>query len=81
MLTKAFGELTLSRARVFEWHKWFSLDSDSVEDDERTGHLRSQQLQTKTLPMLVMHLGVTKDLVCLQWRSRLSWIGELFHAF
>lgn len=37
VLTEAYGDETLSRARVFEWHKRSSGGRDSVEDDERAG--------------------------------------------
>jgi hypothetical protein len=37
MLREAFGELSLSRAAVFEWHSHFKADQVSVEDDERSG--------------------------------------------
>ncbi|GFV27063.1 hypothetical protein TNCV_4853001 [Trichonephila clavipes] len=30
-----YGEETLSRAHVVEWHKWFLGERDNVEDDER----------------------------------------------
>jgi transposase len=37
MLREAYGENTLSRARVFEWHKRFSEGREDVEDDARPG--------------------------------------------
>jgi hypothetical protein len=37
MLREAFGEHSLSRAAVFEWHSRFKAGRVSVEDDERTG--------------------------------------------
>ncbi|GFU72984.1 hypothetical protein TNCV_4637181 [Trichonephila clavipes] len=37
----------LSRAHVFEWHKGFSEEGDSVEDDKPVG-LQDPRLQTKT---------------------------------
>jgi len=37
MLHEAYGEMTLSRAYVFEWHKRFSEGREDVEDDERPG--------------------------------------------
>jgi hypothetical protein len=38
MLREAFGERSLSRTAVFEWHSRFKADRVSVEDDERSGH-------------------------------------------
>ncbi|GFY00350.1 hypothetical protein TNCV_1663891 [Trichonephila clavipes] len=37
MLTKAYGDETLSRAHVFEWYKRFSGGRVRVEDDEPPG--------------------------------------------
>jgi hypothetical protein len=36
MLHKAFGEHSLSRTVVFEWHSHFRAGQVSVEDDERS---------------------------------------------
>ena len=37
MLSTAYGNDCLSRARVFEWHKRFSEGREIVKDDERPG--------------------------------------------
>jgi hypothetical protein len=37
MLFEAFGEHSLSRKAVFEWHSRFKAGRVSVEDDERSG--------------------------------------------
>ena len=37
MLSDVYREDCMSRARVFEWHKRFTEDHMSVEDDQRTG--------------------------------------------
>jgi hypothetical protein len=37
MLREAFGEHSLSRTAVFEWHSHFKVSQVSVEDDERSG--------------------------------------------
>jgi hypothetical protein len=37
MLLEAFGEHSLSRTVVFEWHSHFKAGPVSVEDDERSG--------------------------------------------
>jgi hypothetical protein len=37
MLHEAFGEHSLSRSVVFEWHLHFKAGRVSVEDDERSG--------------------------------------------
>jgi hypothetical protein len=37
MLREAFGEHSLSRTAVFEWHSRFKAGRVSVEDDERSG--------------------------------------------
>ena len=41
LLTEAYGEDCMSRARVFEWHKRFSEGRGSVKDDDRLGHPRA----------------------------------------
>jgi hypothetical protein len=35
MLREVFGEYTLSRTAIFEWHSRFKAGRVSVEDDER----------------------------------------------
>jgi len=37
LLTEAYGEDCMSRARLFEWHKRFSEGRESVKDDDRPG--------------------------------------------
>ena len=37
MLQTAFGASCMNRASVFEWHKRFKEDGESVRDDERCG--------------------------------------------
>jgi hypothetical protein len=37
MLREAFGEHSLSRTAVFEWHSLFKANRVSVEDDKRQG--------------------------------------------
>jgi hypothetical protein len=37
MLREAFGEHSLSRTAVFEWHSYFKAGRVSVEDNERSG--------------------------------------------
>jgi hypothetical protein len=37
MLREAFGEHSLSRTAVFEWHSRFKIGRVSVEDDKRAG--------------------------------------------
>jgi len=37
MIQQAFGDQSLSRAQVFQWHAPFKTGRTSVDDDERTG--------------------------------------------
>ena len=37
IIQQAFGDQTLSRARVFQWHARFKTSRTSVDDDEHTG--------------------------------------------
>jgi len=41
LLTEAYGEDCISRARVFEWHKPFSEDRESVKGNDRPGRPRT----------------------------------------
>jgi len=41
LLTEAYGEDCMSRAHVFELHKRFSEDRESVKDDDRPGRPRT----------------------------------------
>ena len=43
----AFGLSCMKRASVFEWHKRFKEDTESVRDDERCG--RSKEVNTPEL--------------------------------
>ena len=47
MLQCAFEASCMSRASVFEWHKTFKEDRESVRDDERCG--RSKEVNTPEL--------------------------------
>ena len=47
MLQTAFGASCINRASVFEWHKRFKEDRESVRDDERCG--RSKEVNTPEL--------------------------------
>ena len=47
MLQTAFWPSCMNRASVFEWHKRFKEDTDSVRDDERCG--RSKEVNTLEL--------------------------------
>lgn len=37
MLTKAYGESAMSKARIYEWHKRFQDGRENVADDELPG--------------------------------------------
>ena len=41
ILTEAYGEDCMSRARVLEWHKRFSEGRESVKEDDRSGRPRT----------------------------------------
>ena len=47
MLQTAFGASCMNGASVFEWHKRFNEDRESVRDDERCG--RSKEVNTPEL--------------------------------
>ena len=47
MLQTAFRPSCINRASVFDWHKRFKEDRESVRDDERCG--RSKEVNTPVL--------------------------------
>ena len=47
MLQTYFGASCMNRSSVFEWHKRFKEDRESVRDDERCG--RSKEVNTPEL--------------------------------
>lgn len=47
MLTTVYGTDCLSRARMFEWHKKFSVASENVEEDKRPGRPLSSRTEKK----------------------------------
>ena len=47
MLQTTFGASCMNRASVFEWHKRFKEDRESVRDDEKCG--RSKEVNTPEL--------------------------------
>ena len=47
MLQTAFGPSCMNRASVFEWHKRFKEDRESVRDDEK--YRRSKEVNTPEL--------------------------------
>jgi len=49
LLTEAYGENCMFRARVFEWHKRFSEGRESLKDDDRPGRPHAQLLPMTTL--------------------------------
>ena len=65
MLRTAFRPPSMNRASVFEWHKRFKEDRESVKDDERCG--RSKEVRT---PELIGQIKISwiRTVVCL-WRQ------------
>ena len=47
LLKEVFGDNTLSRTRVFEWHRRFSEGREEVEDDERPGRPVTSRTEEK----------------------------------
>ena len=45
MPRKAFGDVSLGRSTVFEWHARFKAGRESIKDDEHTGRPNNQQNQ------------------------------------
>ena len=57
MLQTAFGVSYMNRASVFEWHKRFKEDRESVRDDERCG--RSKKVNTPEFIVQRIRVRVT----------------------
>ncbi len=39
IFVKVFGDSSVSRAMVFQWHSWFAASEESIEDAEQNGEL------------------------------------------
>jgi hypothetical protein len=49
LLTVAYGEYTMKKLSVFEWHRWFKEGQDDVQDDPSSGQpKRKGQMQMWT---------------------------------
>ena len=70
MLQTAFGASCINRASVFEWHKRFKGDKESVWDDERCG--RSKNVRTPEL------IGQIKDFMDKDCRVSIKTINTQF---
>ena len=55
MLQIAFGPSCMNRASVFEWHKKFKEDRESVREDERCGKSK----EVNTLELIGQRVRVT----------------------
>ena len=60
LLTESYGEDCMSRACVFEWHKWFSEGRESLKDDDHLGHLCTAVTDDNTEKV--------QDLIWKDWR-------------
>ncbi|GFS85398.1 hypothetical protein TNCV_2803141 [Trichonephila clavipes] len=38
MLSKVYGESTMTRSKVYEWDRCLKEDEESIEDNKRVGH-------------------------------------------
>ena len=61
MLQIAFRPSCMNRASVFEWHKRFKEERESVRDDEKCG--RSKGVNTPELPKIHSELSSSKHRV------------------
>jgi len=43
LLTVAYGEYTMKKSSVFEWHRWFKEGREDVQDDTRRGQQKTQR--------------------------------------
>ena len=56
MLQTAFGATCMNRASVFEWHKRFKVNRESVRDDESVGGVRMSIHQSWLAKLLELGL-------------------------
>ena len=70
MLQTAFGASCMNRASVFEWHKRFKEDRESVSDDKRYG--RSKEVRTPEL------MGQIKNFIDRNRRVSIETISAQF---
>jgi hypothetical protein len=57
MLKSAYGEESLSRINMFEWHKMFREAQESLRDDEQKGHPSA----SRTESMEVIQKSLAED--------------------
>jgi transposase len=76
LLTEAYGEDCVSRARVFEWHKRFSKGTESVKDDDRPG--RPRKAVTDDNIEKVRDVIRKERWLCVQ---AVAWTGKVFNKF
>ena len=77
MLQEVYGQETMSRSRVFEWHKHFKEGREEVEDDARSGRPSSSRTEDN-VERVRQKCVKTIEWLC-EW-LRMSWasIGRLF---
>ena len=77
MLQEVYGDETMSRSRVFEWHKRFKDGREDVEDDSRSGRPSTSRTDDNvervkqvvradrrmTVRMIASELGINRDTV------------------
>jgi len=68
MIQQGFGDQSLSRTQVFQWHTWFKNSCPSVDDDKQTGRPTSC-----TTPETVVRI---QELTCQDRRRTIRDIAE-----
>jgi len=63
LLTVAYGEYTVKKSSVFEWHRQFKEGTEDVQDDPRSGQPKTQRTdanvdRVQTLVCSYRRLGV-----------------------
>ena len=59
MLTKAYGESSMSKTRVYEWYKRFQDGREDVEDDECPGRPNTSRTDEKVKEMVMNDRQIT----------------------
>ena len=79
MLRDAYGDSSMSRTRVFEWHKQFVKGREDVEDDPKSGRPCTSTTDTNikkvwqlvrsdcrlTIRIIANEVGMDKEMICI----------------
>jgi hypothetical protein len=74
LLTLAYGEHTMNRWSVLEWHRWFEEGRKNVQDDPRSGQPKYAKYRCKC--GLSINLGAIRSKIRCEINSRTEYEKE-----